>query len=394
MANEHVGRKQSVGIGKEGTSGTAVAASVWVPKLSGAFTPKTAVVNDEGAYGVIDKVKEATTIKNWTEVQLSAIARDIYFGHFLMAAFGTAYATIRIPISSVSGTFQEGETVTESTSSATGTIRRVDASDLYVVPVSGTFAGGSKTLTGGTSGATATDGTIIPAASGKHHLFRRLNNNTHPTYTIYGSDPVGDDRATYCMLSDLEIECVVGDFVKFNATFMGKALASTTTQTPTFSEQNAFSAKFAACYLASAFSGLDAASATSIERFTLKIPKNVLDYYAFGTTSPNAFFNQDFGEITGEITLLYNVNTHRDLVLNSTKQAMRLEVVNTDATAISGSSKPTLRIDMPQVSFREFSRTTDNSGIVKQTLGFVAEFNVSRSMSIEATLSNTQTSAY
>jgi tail tube protein len=394
MSGEHIGRKQSIGLGKEGTAGTAIAVDFWIPKLSGAFTPKTEVATDEGAYGIIDKVKEVTTIKNWSEVQFSAIARDVYFGHILMALFGTTYPTVRIPVSGVAGTFVEGETVTESVSSATATIRRVDLLDLYVVPVSGTLVGGGKTLTGGTSAATATDGTIIPAASGKHHMFRRLNSNAHPSYTIYGSDPVGDDRAAYCMLSDLEFECVVGDFAKFTATFMGKALSSTTTQTPAFTAQNAFSAKFASCKIASAFSGLDAASAVDIERITLKFPKNLTNYVPFGSTSPSAFFNQEFGEITGEITLLYNAVTQRDYVLNSTKRAMRLTIANTDATAISGSSYPTMQFDMPLVGFREFSRTTENGGIVKQTLGFTAEFDVTRSMSIESTLSNTRLTTY
>src|SRR5690242_13618764 len=106
MANEHVGRKQSIGLGKERTAGTAVAASVWIPKISGAFTAKAESAVDEGSYGIIDKVKEVQTVKNLTEIQFSGIARDIYFGHLLMAAFGTAYNCVAFPIpGSITGTF-------------------------------------------------------------------------------------------------------------------------------------------------------------------------------------------------------------------------------------------------------------------------------------------------
>jgi len=58
------------------------------------------------------------------------------------------------------GTFEAGETVTESTSGATGIFYQINASNkMELVPVSGTFTGG-ETLTGGTSGATATGGTL------------------------------------------------------------------------------------------------------------------------------------------------------------------------------------------------------------------------------------------
>ncbi len=134
---------------------------------------------------------------------------------------------------SITGTYVEGETITESTSSATGTLRRLDAGGsskvLYIEPVSGTFVGGGKTLTGGTSGATCTNGTIESPSAIRWHVFRRLNTNNHPAYTIYNNDPVtGDERAAYCMLDSLEIEAVSNDYVKFSAKFKGLKKASTT----------------------------------------------------------------------------------------------------------------------------------------------------------------------
>lgn len=390
----HIGRKQSIGLGKEGTSGTEVAVTDWIAKLSGAFTPKVETTNDEGAYGIIDKVKEVQTVKNWTEVQFSAIARDQFFGHILMALFGTTYKTIKVPITSISGTgFVEGETVTESTSSATGTIRRVDPAHLYVERATGTWTGG-QTVTGGTSSTTATGGTIIALSAGSNHVFRRLNTNNHPAYTLYGSDPNSDDRAAYCMLDTLEIELMAGDFMKFTATFRGKKLASTSSQTPTFTTQVPFLGKHASFKVASAFSGLDGASALGIESIKLTFPKNLTDIHEFGDTSPASFHNQDFGEVTGEITLKYDAVTQRDYVINSTKRAARLTITNSDATAISGSEKPSLQFDFPSLGFRDFSRTSENGGIVKQTLNFTAEFDVTRGLSVEAVLQNARLTAY
>jgi len=341
-------------------------------------------------------VKEVETVKEMTEVQFSAIARDGFIGHLLMSAFGAAYSCVKFPVSSISGTFTEGETITETTSSATGTLRRNDqdagTAALYIVPVSGTFTGG-QTLTGGTSSATATGGTIESPSAVRSHIFRRVNTNTHPSYTIYGSDPVSDDRALYCMLDSLDLEAVVGDYVKFNANFLGKALASTTAQTPSYTAQNPFLTKHATFKLAADHDSLDAAAAIGVERFTLNIPKNLLDITEFGSTDPASFHNQEFGDITGEVTLKYNAVTYRDYVLNATKRAMRLTVANTGVT-IGSSASPTLQLDFPSVGFREWGRPTENAGIVKQTLQFTAEYNIARALTLEGLLQNTDTTGY
>ena len=397
MTNEHIGRKQSIGLGKEGTPGTEVAASRWFPKLSGSFTPRMETDMDSGAFGVLDAVKEVNTSKVWTEVMFAAQVRDDSFGDILKLLFGSAYACIKIPISGGSGTFAVGETVTESTSLATGVVRRSDQGAatpvLYIDRVTGTFTGG-QTLTGGTSSATATGGTIIPQATGRNHVFRLLNNNNHPTATLYGSDPVSDDRAAFCMLESLEIEGVVGKFTTFQAKFLGKQLESTSAQTPVFVAQNGFMARHLTAKMASAFNGLDAASAVNVERFKLTIPKNLLLFYAFGSNSPNTILNQQFGEVAVEMTLLYNAVTQRDLVINSTKNAVRLTGNNTNATAISGSNYPLFQFDMPSVGFNSFERDSDNNNIVKQTIKGVAEFDITRSLTIEALLQNAVTAAY
>lgn len=62
---------------------------------------------------------------------------------------------IKLGITGSTGTFVVGETVTQSGSGATGTFGYIESGYMYVVAVSGTFAG-SGTLTGGTSGATRT----------------------------------------------------------------------------------------------------------------------------------------------------------------------------------------------------------------------------------------------
>lgn len=397
MANEHIGRKQEIGLGKESVaSGTAAAAAVWIPKASGAFAPKVVVDSDKSAWGTIAELREDQTVQVTTEVTLTAILRDIFSGHLLMGAFGASYPCVRFSPASITGTFVEGETVTESTSTATGTLRRADQTTtpkyLYIEPLSGTFTGG-QTLTGGTSGATCAGGTIISPASLRDHVFRMLNSNTHPSYTIYGHDVVSDDRATYCMLDQLDIELVAGKFCMVTAKYIGKKLASTSAQAPTYTTtQYPFLAKHANFYFSSTWAGIGAASAVNISRLKITIKKNVEVYQAIGATDVTSIHNKQWS-VDGTVELLYNAVTQRDYVLNSTKQTLRFIIANTDQT-IASTANPTLQFDIPTAAIKEFARTSDNDALVKQTLGFSAEFDTSRALTAEATLRNTQITAY
>lgn len=395
MANEHIGRLQQIGLGKESTSGTGVAATFWLPKRSGSFSPVQEVAEDDSAYGVIDAVKEVQIVKNMTKVNVSAIARDEWFGNILMACFGTTYGCVEFPVTSISGDFVVGETITETTSSATGELRRIDQSGtggiLWIDPATGVFTGG-QTLTGGTSAATATGGTIAAVATVRTHLFDRLNTNAHRSYTIYGHDPIGDERAMFCMLNTLELEAAVGDFLTFSAEFMGKKLESTSAQTPSYTEERSFLAKHATLTHAADFDTLLSTPVTaSIERLKLTINKNLTDYQAWGDDDVASLHNQQF-EVFGDMDLLYNAATWRDYMTNSTKQALRIKLVHGDTIGTNGA--PTLQIDLPECYLTEWSRSEENNGLVKQTVGFKAVFNVGRSLTAQAILENEQLTDY
>lgn len=398
MGNEHIARKQEIGIAKEATSGTAIemTSGVWFPKMSGAFKPKFVTDSDKSAWGTIAETRENQTVQQTTEVTLTGIARDISLGHILMGAFGSAYPCVRFQPASITGTFVEGETVTETTSTATGTLRRADQSttpkSLYIEPLTGTFTGG-QTLTGGTSGATCAGGTIQTPSALRDHLFRVLNNNTHPTYTIYNHDPIGDERATYCALDQLDIEIVAGKFITITAKYVGKALATTTSQTPSYTTTTyALLPKHANFFFASAYSGIANATATAISRCKFTIKKNTEVYQAIGSTDVNSIHNKQWS-IEGMIELLYTAVTERNYVVNSTKVAARIVVANTDATIGSGAN-PTFQLDIPKCSFKEWDRTSDNDALVKQTLSFEGEYDTGRSLVAEAILRNTQVTAY
>lgn len=90
----------------------------------------------------------------------TAIAGTRTSGTVFTRTSGVWYSKVIIPISSVTGTYVVGETVTETTSGATGVIEEVTASKMVMKTITLAFTG-AETLTGGTSGATSTGGTPV-----------------------------------------------------------------------------------------------------------------------------------------------------------------------------------------------------------------------------------------
>ena len=87
---------------------------------------------------------------------------------------GTVYGNmLTINTISLVGTFQVGETITQATSGATGTVTSVQTGYIYYKSTSGTF-NGTNVITGGTSGATAT----VTAATGQANYLLVLSGLT------------------------------------------------------------------------------------------------------------------------------------------------------------------------------------------------------------------------
>ncbi len=373
---------------------------MWLPKAKGLAVPKVEYKYDQSAYGNIDKNREAYITQRWAEVSLSDTeARDVMIGHLLMAKYGLSYPCVKFPVpGAITGTYVEGEVVTQSVSTATGTLRRLDAGGsskaLYIEPLAGTFTSGN-TLTGGTSGATATGGTIESPSALRHHVFRRLNSNNHPSYTICGTDPVsGDERAAYCVLDTLDFEFMADDLVKFAAKFVGQPLAATT-NTPAYTSENPFLGKHLSVKLASAFTGLDAATATALERIKLQTTKGVEIVHQTGGSdplAPTSLHNTEFEE-KGDFASLYNATALRDAALAGTAQAVRVACANT-AVTLGVAANPTLQFDYPEVYLNDWGKDDDNSKIVRQNIGFTAVYNVLRALTSEAILVCTRVTAF
>lgn len=89
MANEYIGRRESVGFGIESTPGTAVAPQVWVRHLSSDFQEKTATITNESAMGRVEKVNDSAVDSQWSEGSIEGKVADVSIGYLLTGVLGS-----------------------------------------------------------------------------------------------------------------------------------------------------------------------------------------------------------------------------------------------------------------------------------------------------------------
>lgn len=232
-------------------------------------------------------------------------------------------------------------------------------------------------------------GTAGPVDSAYTHSFTRLNTNQHPSLTIFHKDLNVDERYALAMLNQLTFNAVLKDYVKFNAGFLSK-VGATTSSTPSYSAENIFLPQHVTAKFADTIAALGTAPAAAVRAVNLTISKNVEDLLNLGSNEPADIANKAFS-VTGDLEALFDDTTYRGYVLGGTKKACLITIQNTDVT-IGTATNPKLEITLAPMSFRDWGRATGQDDIVTQTVAFDGNFSLSDSKTISIALVNTQVS--
>lgn len=91
--SKYIGRLVNVGIARESTRGTAVAATMWLPKAAVAFFDRATKNTSRLNYGVIGDGNVAPKTLEWAEGSIEGDMFDKTFGYFLYTIFGTLNTT-------------------------------------------------------------------------------------------------------------------------------------------------------------------------------------------------------------------------------------------------------------------------------------------------------------
>jgi len=90
------GRLTAVGIGPEATSGTAVAATYWVPDMTFTHEDKNTMITDGSSFGRLEDAVDSDVVTQWSDGALTGVLRDQHVGVILKALFGTSASVARV----------------------------------------------------------------------------------------------------------------------------------------------------------------------------------------------------------------------------------------------------------------------------------------------------------
>lgn len=328
-AQKGIGRLIQVGIARETSRGTAVG----TPTFMIAFAEldvdeKDQRVTDEQSYGVIEGSTGESIVRQWMEGTIKAPIGDKHFPLVLYSVLGT--------LNSVTGT-------------ATGT------------PYS--------------------------------HTVTVLQNAQHPTLTVQLDDPLAAQDYTHALsvVSDLEISYERDAFLSYSASIRGKKGVAATVN-PVAVSENRFLPQHLTFKYATTQALLGTGTTVALKSATLSISQNIEDDTVLGSVAPVDYLTKQF-TIEGEIEATFqNESDFKVDSLTGTARAFRFDLVNTAATIGTGSTNPSLRIDLHNVTLEPISKPIRLNDIVMQRFSFVGHYSTADAKMITVTAVNAQSS--
>jgi hypothetical protein len=316
-----IGRQQEVGIGREVTRGTLVAATQWAPKANFTVEDKVVKAKFGGSYGNILGGDDALVTERFAQGELEFELQDNLIAMAL-------YATL-------------------------GGLSSASFNSVY-----------------------------------KHSL-SIANSVQHQSLSLYMNDPIGADESPVtksvayarAMIDTLEISSRQNQMVMAKAGFVAMVHKDWTRLTPSNAVQNKFTSKHVTIKVAANEAGLAAASKINVQELTLTIKKNLVRENSLGTVQPVDILNRRI-EISGKLKLTYEDRTYRDYMLNGTKKALRIAIVNGDSTI--GTTNPQVQIDLPIVHFDQWEPAVAQEDLATQEITFEALYDVANNQLIGA----------
>jgi len=206
------------------------------------------------------------------------------------------------------------------------------------------------------------------------HTFTLQNDSQHDSLTITLADPDRTDRFGLAMLDSLEITMAADDVVQYTANFKSRSARQQPAASPTYtSDYNKFMGRHTVLKLASVVGGLAAATPVNVSSLTLTISKNTVVRNALGTVWPDDILNGKF-DITGEFELDLDDQTYRNLAVDTSYRAMRIQFVNNEVL-LGVTSKPSLTIDLAKCYFEAWEPSLANDDFVSQKVQFRALYD-------------------
>ena len=322
--SKFIGRKFNIGIGRESTRGTGVAAAFFLPTTEIEFDEKVDQVKDDAVIGVIENQSDASVVKKYAEGSLSSIVNDDSFGLVLNALFGTCVTT-------------------------------------------------------GPSGSAYTH-TFNVLQTAQHQSLSI--NVEEPNAT--GSSSL---RFPLCVIDSLDVNFEVGQYPTYSMAFMAN-IGSAIAITPSYTAPDNFRPQDGSIRIADTYANLASGTAYAVRKATLSFGKNIEDDHNIGSVTVTDRLNKQFQVSGSLEIVYNDREAINYFLLGDLQRALQIKFTNTAKTLLGGSTNPSITFKLAKVKFHEVARTIGKDDIVMQTVNFEGYYSISDSKMVEAILVN------
>ena len=228
-----------------------------------------------------------------------------------------------------------------------------------------------------------------PESGAYTHTYSVAQSTQHQSLSVAVKDDNIDEVYPNAVIDSIKIDAELGNYVMYEASFMGLAEASAS-NTVSISAERDFVPQMFEFKHAATQAGLTGASAVSVRNMSIELRQNVMREDVLGVASgePNDILNQSF-MVEGSITLVHDGTTFEDLQNNDTYQAMRFDMTHTDT--IGTTLNPQLRIDLYRAKIFDYERNVSQNELVEETFSFKGYYSIADSKMLDVILTNEHT---
>jgi hypothetical protein len=236
---------------------------------------------------------------------------------------------------------------------------------------------------------------LVETASGTapgtyDHTFTPSNSNQSQSLTVFKYSPQQELAYALSVVSSIELEVAVGDYIKASISFMGKK-GETVDITPAFSveQEIEFTAKHLNLFMGNygtSFATIKGGSAIPVKTLKINIDRKVEAYFETGSVTPTELHNKGW-EVKVEVEKRFSDTTYKALNQADTMKAIVVQMVNDDQTIGTG-GHPALEFQLPKVAVTDHSLSEGLEDVAEESFTLQGLFDSSVGNSIVAILTN------
>lgn len=206
------------------------------------------------------------------------------------------------------------------------------------------------------------------------HTFDLAQDITHPTLSLFVSDPVKNEVYNGAVVSSLSIEATTDDYVRYTANILARASASHA-DTVSYDVEYDFIGKDITVKMADTSAGLTGATAIPLKTLNISYETGAISDWVFGSTAP-VHYTGAFG-IEFDFTKNHTDTAFETLYKNNGAKYFEITIKGGDV--LVGSNAPELKFTFNKVKVTEYDVDDSSNELREESVTCKALYNVTDS---------------